>query len=120
MVDVAGGKGYLSFQLQCTGHDIPTTLIEPRLAKLNKKQKKYLQLAPSTQPHRFVPCVHSHRVHVRVHVQAAEEAEEAGLSTDLYLVRAQSVDSIRDPWIERRQHQRRSADADAGKPGRGG
>lgn len=43
VVDVAGGKGYLSFQLQCTGHDIPTTLIEPRLAKLNKKQKKQLK-----------------------------------------------------------------------------
>jgi hypothetical protein len=39
VVDVAGGKGYLSFQLQC-GHDIPTTLIEPRRAKLHRKQKK--------------------------------------------------------------------------------
>jgi hypothetical protein len=42
VVDVAGGKGYLSFQLQCTGHDIPTTLIEPRHAKLHRKQKKYV------------------------------------------------------------------------------
>ena len=51
MVDVAGGKGYISFQLQCTGHDIPTTLIEPRLAKLNKKQKKY------QRPSSFIVCV---------------------------------------------------------------
>lgn len=42
-MDVAGGKGYLSFQLQCTGYNIPTTLIEPRQAKLNRKQSKQLR-----------------------------------------------------------------------------
>ncbi|ELR20699.1 uncharacterized protein ACA1_054450 [Acanthamoeba castellanii str. Neff] len=44
VVDVAGGKGYLSFQLQCAGHDVPTTLIEPRPAKLHRKQVKSLNL----------------------------------------------------------------------------
>lgn len=43
VVDVAGGKGYLSFQLQCAGHDVPTTLIEPRPAKLHRKQVKLLK-----------------------------------------------------------------------------
>jgi hypothetical protein len=49
VVDVAGGKGELAFELHCR-RGIQTTLIEPRPQKLTKAQRKYFKAQRRKQP----------------------------------------------------------------------
>ena len=48
VVDVAGGRGDLSFELHCR-RGIRTTLIEPRPQKLTKAQRKYFKVQSRKQ-----------------------------------------------------------------------